>query len=211
MGWRATVRRVLIGVALVAGSPAAAWTPGDLFKPCAGDCGVAIYTGRYVEDSLGDDIILSPSPPTSWTYGDDDYLIATSVSRQVAHFWRHWTLEPEAGIGQRFGRESATEVWGALYFRYSGLPWDRWVVTTMALSTGLNWASEITQVEVERAKDGEGSQLMHFFSPEITFAAPSRPNTELVFRFHHRSGVFGLVSDAWGGAQYASVGIRVRF
>ena len=52
---------------------------------------------------------------------------------------------------------------------------------------------------------------MHFFSPEITFAAPSRPNVELVLRFHHRSGVFGLVSDAWGGAQYASVGLRVRF
>ena len=27
---------------------------------------------------------------------------------------------------------------------------------------------------------------------------------------HHRSGVFGLVSDAWGGAQYATVGLRVR-
>jgi hypothetical protein len=52
---------------------------------------------------------------------------------------------------------------------------------------------------------------MHFFSPEITLAAPSRPSVELVLRFHHRSGVWGLVSDAWGGAQYASVGVRVRF
>ncbi len=208
---RATFRRVLVAAALAVAGPAAAWTPGDLFKPCDGQCGVAIYAGRYVEDSLGDDIILSPSLPTDWNYGDDDYLIATSISRQVAHFWRHWTLEPEVGIGQRFGREAATEVWGAFYFRYSGFPWDRWVVTTMALSTGLDWANEITQVEVDRAKDGKGSQLMHFFSPEITFAAPSRPNQELVFRFHHRSGVFGLVSDAWGGAQYASVGFRIRF
>ena len=45
-----------------------------------------------------------------------------------------------------------------------------------------------------------------FFAPEITFALPSRPNVELLLRFHHRSGVFGLVSDAWGGAQYATVG-----
>lgn len=191
--------------------PATAWTPGDLFAPCDGDCSVAIYAGRYVEDSLGDDLILSPSLPNAWTYGDDDHLIATSVSRQVGHFWTHWTLEPEVGIGQRFGRESATEVWGALYFRYSDFPWDRWVVTTMAFSTGLNWASAVTDVEVDRAKDETGSQLMHFFSPEITLAAPSRPNVELLFRFHHRSGVFRLVSDAWGGAQYASVGIRIRF
>ena len=52
---------------------------------------------------------------------------------------------------------------------------------------------------------------MHFFSPEVTFALPSHPGTELVFRMHHRSGVFGLVSDAWGGAQYATVGLRIRF
>jgi hypothetical protein len=172
---------------------------------------MAVYAGRYVEDSLGGDIILSASPPSSWEYAPDDRLIAVSVSRQVAEFWRNWTLEPEIGVARRFGRQNATEVWGAFYFRYSGFPWDRYVVTTAALSTGLNWASEVTDVEQDRAKDDEGSQLMHFFSPEVTFAAPSRPNLELVFRFHHRSGIFGLVSDAWGGAQYASVGVRVRF
>jgi hypothetical protein len=52
---------------------------------------------------------------------------------------------------------------------------------------------------------------MHYLAPEITLAAPSRPDLELVFRFHHRSGVWGIVSDAWGGAQYASVGLRLRF
>ena len=52
---------------------------------------------------------------------------------------------------------------------------------------------------------------MHFFSPEVTFALPSRPEVELLFRMHHRSGVFGVVSDAWGGAQYGAIGLRVRF
>jgi hypothetical protein len=52
---------------------------------------------------------------------------------------------------------------------------------------------------------------MHFFSPEITFALPSRPDIELLFRFHHRSGVFGLVNDAFGGSQYGTVGLRLRF
>jgi hypothetical protein len=188
-----------------------AWEPSGLFSPCEGACGVAVYAGRYVEDSLGGDIILSPSPPMSWNYGSDDRLIAASVSRQVAEFWQHWTLEPEIGVARRFGRQDATEVWGAFFVRYSGFPWNRFLVTTAALSTGLNWASEVTEVEADRARDGEGDALMHFFSPEITIAAPSRPELELVFRFHHRSGVFGLVSDAWGGAQYASVGLRLRF
>ena len=149
-------------------------------RPCRGDCGVAIYAGRYVEDSLDDDIILSPSLPTDWDYADDDHLVATAVSRQVLRFCRHWMLEPEVGIGQRFGRQSATEVWGALYFRYRGFPWDRFVVTTAALSTGLNWASEVTDQEQDRARDEQGDKLMHFFAPEITLAAPSRPDVELV-------------------------------
>jgi hypothetical protein len=82
---------------------------------------------------------------------------------------------------------------------------------SVAVSTGLNWASQVTDVEQERAKDDEGSRVMHFFAPEFTFALPSRPNVELLLRFHHRSGVFGLVSDAFGGAQYGTVGVRVRF
>lgn len=207
-GW---LRAAMVGLSASMPDMAAAWQPGELIAPCEGDCGIAVYAGRYVEDSLGNDILLSPSPPWAWDHDPGDRLIAVSFSRQAAQFWSRWTLEPEIGIGRRSGRQSATELWGAFYFRYSGFRWDRYLVTTVAFSTGLNWASTVTEVERERAKDGDGSRLMHFFSPEVTIAAPSRPNLELVFRFHHRSGVFGLVSDAWGGAQYSSVGLRLRF
>ena len=43
--------------------------------------------------------------------------------------------EPEVGIGQRFGQQSATELWGALFLRYHGFPWDKWIVTTLAWRT----------------------------------------------------------------------------
>jgi hypothetical protein len=196
--------------ALAAAGPALAWTPSDLFKPCSGDCAVAIYGGNYVENSMGQVLVTSPETPLTWSYESGDHLIATAVSRDVGR-WRRLTFEPEAGIAQRFGRQQATELWGAVFARYHGFPWDGTVLTTFAISTGLNWASDVTDVEEDRANDGEGSPWMHFFSPEFTFALPSRPNTELLLRFHHRSGVFGVVSDAWGGAQYATVGLRVRF
>ncbi len=190
---------------------ARAWTPGDLFAPCHGDCATYVFGGNYVENSLGQVLVTSPETPITWNYATDDHFVGTALSRTTWHFWKHFTMEPEVGMGQRFGRQSATEVWGALFFRYHGFPWDDKVLTTVAVSTGLNWASDVTEVEQERAHDGQGSQLMHYFAPELTFAAPSRPNVELVLRMHHRSGVFGLVSDAWGGAQYATVGLRVRF
>ncbi len=159
---------------------------------------------------MGQVLVTSPESPFTWDYGGD-HIIGTAVSRRIATLWSHVDVEPELGIAQRFGEQDETEFWGAFYFRYRGFPWDRRIVTTVAVSTGMNYATDISDVEKDRANDGDGSRWMHYFGPEITFALPSRPNYELLFRFHHRSGVFGLVSDAWGGAQYGTIGLRVRF
>jgi hypothetical protein len=202
---------LLVAALVLAPGAAAAWQPGELFGPCRADCGVAVYAGPYVEDAMSEVLVTSPSPPTDWSYTADDRLVAAALSRRIETRWSRLALEPEVGIARRFGRQDATELWGALFLRYRGFPWDGTVVTTAAISTGLSWADDVTEVERERARDAEGSAWMHFFSPEITFAAPGRPNVELLVRFHHRSGVFGLVSDAWGGAQYGTVGLRLLF
>ena len=184
---------------------------GGIFTPCDGDCGVAIYAGPYVEDSMSDLLVTSPQPPTTWDYVGDDHIVAAALSRETLAVLD--AVDARAGGGARPALRPAGRHrgWGAVFFRYHGFPWDNVLVTTAAVSTGLNWADEITEVEEDRAGDEVGSQWMHFFAPEITFALPSRPNLELLIRFHHRSGVFGLVSDARGGAQYATVGLRVRF
>jgi hypothetical protein len=199
-------------VALVLGGPASAWSPASFFAPCTGECGVAIYGGNYVEDGMGEVLVNNPQLPTNWRYANDDHIIATAISREMWTILRRWHLEPEVGIAQRFGQQNATEVWGGLFFRYKGFPWDNVVVTTAAFSLGLNYASKVTDVEESQANEGQsGSRLMHYFAPEITFASPRHPNLELLFRFHHRSGLFGIVGDSFGGAQYGTVGVRVRF
>jgi hypothetical protein len=192
-------------------SPVRAWSPSDFFSPCENDCAFSVFGGDYVENSLGQVIVTKPQPPLTWDYHTDDHIIATAFSRRTRLYWGHVDFEPEIGIGQRFGQQNETEVWAALFFRYHGFPWDKYVITTIAASTGLNWASDVSEVEQERAHDGEGSQLMHYFAPEVTFALPSAPNSQLFLRMHHRSGVFGLVSDAWGGAQYGTIGVRIWF
>ena len=194
-------------------APAAAadwleWRP--IQGPCNGDCGVAGYFGWYVEEGMSDVFISNPETPLTWTYAGD-HLLAGAVTRRIATLWRHVEVEPEFGVGQRMGKQHETEIWGAVFFRWRGFPWDDRLITTVAISTGMNYATDISNEEQDRARDGKGDRWLHFFSPEITFALPSRPDVELLFRMHHRSGVFGLVSDAWGGAQYASVGLRFRF
>lgn len=188
---------------------AMAWDPGQLFEPCNGDCAVSVFGGNYVSTALGSIAVGKPASPTDWSYVDD-HLIGTAVSRHVGRLWV-FGVETEAGIGQRFGLQNETELWGAFFFRYDKFPWNKYLLTTVAFSTGLNWASGISDIEEQKARDDEGTRWMHYFAPEVTFALPSHPNSELMFRVHHRSGVFGLVSPAFGGAQYATVGLRYRF
>jgi hypothetical protein len=195
--------------AAVEETDAAFW---GLFEPCAGDCALAIYAGSYVENSMNKVLISEPELPFTWDYGSEDRFAGIALSRRVGTLWSRVDVEPEIGFGRRFGRqEGVYEVWAAVYGRYRGFPWDKYVETSLALSTGLNWATELTDVEVERAQDDTGAQLHHFFSPEITFALPKHPEVELLFRFHHRSGVVGLINNAGGGSQYGTVGLRWRF
>lgn len=191
-----------------AASPAAGWTD-RLTAPCAEDCAVSVYGGLYVEDSMEAVLVTNPRAPWSWEFSDD-YIIALAASRRVGRVLG-LDLEPEIGVARRSGRQSDAEIWAALFLRYRGFPWDGIVTTSVAASTGLNYASGISEVERDRARDDQGSRWMHFFSPEITLALPERPEVELLVRFHHRSGVYGLISEARGGAQYLTTGLRWRF
>lgn len=187
------------------------WLQFDSWEgPCDGQCGIAVYAGRFVEDGMGDVLINAPKLPQDWDY-DDDYLIAIALSRKIGSLWGRIDLEPEVGIAQRFDVQHETEIWGAVYFRYGDFPWNDRVKTTMGVSVGLNYASDVSPQEDERSKTGEGYRLQHFFSPEITFALPDNDKDELLIRFHHRSGVFGLMNDGGGASQYLTIGVRHRF
>jgi hypothetical protein len=186
-------------------------TGWNLFSPCRGNCAVAGFAGPFVQDSMADVLVKSPELPFGWTYRGDDRLVGVAVSRLAGRIGGRIDLEPEVGFAQRLGRQDEAEAWVALYGRWRGFPWDGVVVTTLAASTGLSYATAVSDVEDERAAPASGSRLMHYFSPEITLALPSRPDVELLFRFHHRSGLLGLVSEARGGAHYGTVGLRLRF
>ena len=191
------------GLGLVAGRP---------LRALRGDCAVSIFGGNYMQNSLGEVLCHLARAALSWNYATDDHLVATAVSRDGGAVLAHWTMEPEIGIGQRFGTAERDRALGRPLLPLPRLSLGPPVLTTFAVSTGLNWASEVTDVEQEAGERRQGhASWMHYFAPELTFALPSHPNIELMLRMHHRSGVFGLVSDAWGGAQYATVGLRVRF
>jgi hypothetical protein len=209
---------------------AQSWVPDvQWFKPwgpCAGNCAVLGYVGRSsgteMTASFSLDSGFGPNAgsfvaPWNWDW-QDSYIAAATFSRRVARIGNGLDIELEVGAGKRFGDMQAGEFWGAVYFRWTEFPWNKYLRTTVAISTGLSYATEIEALELERGhKDESGSHLLHFLSPEITFALPSQPNLELVFRFHHRSGGseflgdVGIFNGVSGGAHHGTVGARYRF
>ena len=198
----------------------------DPFAPCAGNCAVYASLGMFTATAesnsfgLNSDFIPDGGDYVApWNYDyEDSFLVSAAVSRRVLSWGDLASAELEAGLGQRFGEMHATEVWGALYFRWHAFPWNDVVRTSVAISTGLNYASRIE--ERERRRDGSGNggaHLLHYLAPELTFALPERQDWELVFRYHHRSGggaIFGdtlLFNGVTGGANFATAGLRYRF
>lgn len=147
-----------------------------------------------------------------WIAEPSDYLFAgAAVSRRLARFWTDFAIEAEVGAGHRFGSGyRASEGWVAGYVRYDGFPWNHFVRTSIAFSTGLDVISGLPAEETRRV-DRNRSRLLHYFSPELTFALPQAPNHELVARWHHRSGVFGLFDGVRGGSNVVALGYRYRW
>jgi hypothetical protein len=175
---------------------------------CNNRCGLSFYAGVGVKNDMIDIFVNDPKLPYDWKYRQS-YLAAGALSYKFYKFRSLFSIEEEIGIAKRFGNEREVEVWWALFFRWEEFPWNEIFKTTIGISTGINYANGIPEWEREK---GEGyddvSRFLHFFSPEMTLQFDD--SGEYFVRFHHRSGVFGLITDG-GGAHYLSLGKRFRF
>jgi hypothetical protein len=190
--------------------PAQAGTRGDANS-------VTVLTGKGTDTDFTQ-IIIQP-----WTtHFVDQNLVGIIASHRLGtldeltgldlgHLGEYITVEPEAGASYRFGdKEDLGEFWGALYFRYDGFFWNDSLYTTVALDTGLSLLTETSDWEASRSSQGT-SQVLHYFSPEITFADPDNKNVELVLRLYHRSGIFGAIDGVHSGSTFVTTGLRFRF
>lgn len=180
------------------------------FSKCEMNCTATVFVGRFVDTSMTSIFLtFKNTPPWKWSFKDST-LISGAFNREVLVYEDLWAFETELGAGKRFGRQDEWELWGAVYFRWKKFPWHDYLRTTIGVSTGLNWASDVSTLEKIRSK--HTSQTLHYLSPEITFGLPDKPNLDLVFRFHHRSGGgLGVFDNTTGGSQYQTVGLRYRW
>ena len=209
--------------AIVGGDQASA---SELFAPvidsftafCSGRCAVTVFAGPQLKTDLAAVLGVEGifTPPWRYKWGNSQFLGA-SLSRDLYQWQNYFKVEVEAGLGKRFGAFHETDGWGAIYFRWTDFPWNDRIKTSVAVSTGLDLASAVPYWEAHETGVPGGSKLMHYFSPELTFAIPERPGWEMVLRVHHRSGgrqYWGnaaIFHGTGGGIQYGVVGLRHHF
>ncbi len=201
------MKRILAALALLLGFLAGA-RPGMASEPqntVPRDNGIAILGGVFSSDVFSD-IVLSP-----WdTRTERIYLLSGSYNRRLTTVLNHLDIEVEAGVGRRFGDNNSAEAYAALGLRWREFPWNDYLRTSFAVyPIGPSYVANLSASEV--SKDGRSANWLNFFSIELTFAAPAKPQLEAIFRLHHRSGVFGLINGSTNGADFLSVGARYRF
>jgi hypothetical protein len=124
----------------------------------------------------------------------------------------HFHLGWEVGIACRLGGGDSVEFWGGPTIRYDGIVLaDRWKITP-SFTAGLSVVTETIGVERHREDyyGGDGT-LLFYLAPEIAISSAVRPNVELFYRLHHRSGAGGLLGELREGYNANVIGLRVRY
>ena len=198
-------------LALAPGAPAEAGNPA---KHAAaerpeerGDYAITIYVGQSSPDNFSS-IHYKPHK----TEFEDTYLTAVALSKKLFDIGAHLDVELEGNIVRRFGDDDSWEFNAALFFRWDKFPWQVQIYTTVAIGAlGPSYATGISDGERRKSGNDEGSRLLHYMAPEITFSPPSNHDIAVIMRVHHRSGVFGLFDGVDGGSNFVSIGLRHYF
>ncbi|NKB47568.1 MAG: hypothetical protein GKR77_07255 [Legionellales bacterium] len=99
-----------------------------------------------------------------------------------------------------------------LRFVWKHFPWDRYVITTFAVGEGVSYSSKIPSRELrDTTKAANARRFLNFLMFEATFSLPQYPQWQLIYRIHHRSGVFGLYTPGIVGSTAMGVAVRYWF
>ncbi len=152
--------------------------------------------------------------PTSQAKRLNIYFSGAAFNRNL-YGGNYFDIEAEAGLGYQYSStvsgNNSPQVWGALYLRYKKFPWNKFIHTTVAMNTGLSYSFEKTAFEAAEGRADGTQHLLHYLAPEITFSLPEHRDWELVFRLHHRSGIYGILGCSSCGTNFVTVGVRKHF
>ncbi len=164
---------------------------------------VFAYGGKWSNNRIGE--ILQGR-----TRLRSSYVWAAGVSRTVHELSDDLLMEAELTAARHTGLQDHFELNAALNLRWLRFPWDRYVDSTLSYGLGPSYAFRRPPIEVR--SDRGPTHILVFMPVELTFAPPKEYDMpwEVLIRIHHRSGAYGVVSDA-RGSNFITGGLRYRF
>src|SRR5271170_7886728 len=139
------------------------------------------------------------------------YLVAANVDYRI-HKFTDWPLqfEGEFDVAKRFDGADEFDIVLAPFVRWTSFPWNKFLYTNARVSAlGLSFATGVSAWERINSGNNRGSNFQQFGAIEMTFAARENARSEVFFRVHHRSGIFGLINGVIGGSNYLACGFRI--
>lgn len=162
----------------------------------------SIYYGR-ASDNRFIDIV-----GTAETEFIDSHMAAFAVGKELMTYKDTVRLEVEGQITKHWGVQDHAEVNAVFVLRWLPFCWDEYLDTNFGIGNGLSYASDIPVLETDESE--KTSRLLNYLMLEFAFVVPKRPDWDLFFRLHHRSGVFGLFNGVTEGSNLLCVGFRYR-
>lgn len=182
---------------------------------------VAGFVGRITSVSLKSVLIFN------WTMGDA-YLLTAEVNympdpdnifrRLFSYF--NLIFEVSGNITYQIERnplameknKDLVEFNPYIDIRWTHFPWNHILKTRFTVGEGISYATRSSFQEVrDPRKAADARQLLNYLIFEIGFSLPKKPQWELFFRIHHRSGAFGLYCPGVVGSTAVGLGLRYRF
>lgn len=156
----------------------------------------------------------------------DNYIVGGAYQRDLVKFNSGFLIGAELGLADRFGHYKvccdgvvysdaaihSVELWGGVALRHEGFNLFDTINISPGVVFGLSGISNpIGQEGLHQNFNGGSAKVLFYLGFDLAFALANMPNTELVFRVHHRSGAYGTLGNMKEGNNANVVGIRMRF
>ena len=153
---------------------------------------ISVFRGTVTEDEL-----TFPIPNF-----EDAGQIGINYNRSLKRLQR-FGFELDTSLFKYYGDQDHWEINAALLFRFYIIK-NR---VSFAVGDGFSYASDIP--DLERRRHINTSKFLNFVVLDLAYDVTK--SSALALRWHHRSGVWGLINDVSGGSNSVQFGARYRF
>ncbi len=138
------------------------------------------------------------------------YIVGAAYRRDLFDIGPLLVFGAEAGIGGRFGGAASAEFWAGPSLRLRGIPLGRDLTLAPGIVAGLSAVTKPLDIERQREMEhtNGNATLLFYLAPELALRFAKWPNVELVYRLHHRSGLYDTLGRMQEGSNAHVLGLR---